>query len=214
MMEHEQYSVERSRRHVPTAALGLVILGAAGAAVAAARSTSVARKRRTRADTCEALAAYLREHLSGAEVAIQVVDRLRRTHAGTEDGRLFAALFEEFEQDHGVVRELLDDLGMSSRSLKRLAGIASGSLVGMTAGGEPGDLSLFRTLEALAVGVQGKRCMWRALHCLGSGAPGQRRRNFVELESKAVRQWEAIEERRRALATRTFPRLGVSSMDS
>ena len=33
--------------------------------------------------------------------------------------------------------------------------------------------------------------------------------NFVELEAKAVRQWEAIEERRRALVMQTFSDGGV-----
>jgi hypothetical protein len=37
--------------------------------------------------------------------------------------------------------------------------------------------------------------------------------NFLELEAKAVRQWEAIEERRRDLAATTFRTLG-SDRDS
>lgn len=72
------------------------------------------------------------------------------------------------------------------------------------AGGEPGDLSLLRTLEALAVGVQGKRCMWRALQSLRAVPSSVGGMNFVELEAKAIRQWEAIEERRRGLVARTF----------
>jgi hypothetical protein len=67
-----------------------------------------------------------------------------------------------------------------------------------------GDLSLLRTFEALAVGVRGKRCMWRALQTLRSVPSTAQGMNFVELEAKAVRQWEAIEERRRALVERTF----------
>jgi hypothetical protein len=74
----------------------------------------------------------------------------------------------------------------------------------VTAGGEPGDLSLLRTLEALAIGVQGKRCLWRALQNLRTVPSTVQGMNFVELEAKAVHQWEAIEERRRALVERTF----------
>jgi hypothetical protein len=62
---------------------------------------------------------------------------------------------------------------------------------------------LFRTLEALAIGVQGKRCMWRALQNLRTIA-SVHGAEFIELEAKAVRQWEAIEERRRVLVERTF----------
>jgi hypothetical protein len=80
-------------------------------------------------------------------------------------------------------------------------------VLSFAAGGEPGELSLLRTLEALSIGIQGKRCMWRALQELGTAvSPG--RETFVALESRALRQWERVEERRRALAAVTFPKLG------
>src|SRR4029453_3477117 len=75
---------------------------------------------------------------------------------------------------------------------------------GVTTGCEPGDLSLLRTLEALAIGVQGKRCLWRALQNVRTVPSTVDGMNFVALEAKAVRQREAIEERRGALVARTF----------
>ena len=161
----------------------------------ARRSSASTRKR-------EALIAYLRDHLTGSDAAIRVVQRLRSTHHDT-DGSLFHRLFMEFEEDRSVVHTVLVQLGASGRSLKRAAGVASGAVLSVTAGGEPGDLSLFRTLEALAIGVQGKRCMWRALQNL-HGIPRVHGADFVELEAKAIRQWEAIEERRRALVAQTL----------
>lgn len=196
---------------LPGIAGALIVTGlGVGAALAAAYMTQATRRRPTHADQRQALAAYLREHLSGSDVAVQVVERLRRTQAGTEEGRLFAELFEQFEEDRGVVRDLLARMGLSSRSVKRLAGQASGSLLSMTAGGAPGDLSLFRTVELLAIGVQGKRLMWRALQCLGPDFKAPGRRSLTELEAAAVRQWEAIEACRQILAARTFPAFGTS----
>ena len=164
----------------------------------APRSAS-ARQRR-------ALIAYLRDHLGGADMAIRVVRRLGSTHDGTEDGALFQRLANEFAQDRSAVRAVLAHLGASGRSLKRAAGFASGSVLSVTAGGEPGDLSLLRTVEALAIGVQGKRCLWRALQNLHVPASvnGMSGMSFGDLEARAVRQWEAIEERRRALVELTF----------
>jgi hypothetical protein len=73
------------------------------------------------------------------------------------------------------------------------------------AGARPGELSLFRTLEGLSAGVQGKRCLWRAAQML---APPSLRpsdgRTFGELESSAVDQWEAIERYRLALVPQTL----------
>jgi hypothetical protein len=144
--------------------------------------------------------AYLRDHLSGADVAIGVVHRLVSTSSIGLDRPLLQRLAKEFEEDRSVVRAVLNELGGSGRSIKRAAGIASGAMLRVTAGGAPSELSLLRTLEALSIGVQGKRCMWRALQNLT--APGGM--DFVELEAKAIRQWEAIEDRRRDLVARTF----------
>ncbi len=163
----------------------------------ARRSSPSTRKR-------QALIAYLRDHLGGSDVAIRVVHRLCSTYAGTEDGRLFGRLSKELEEDRSVVKALLQRLGASERSMKRVAGHASGAVLSVAAGGEPGDLSLLRTLEALSIGVQGKRCLWTALQNLRPAPSTVHGMDFVELEAKAVRQWEAIEERRRGLVARTF----------
>jgi hypothetical protein len=160
-----------------------------------------------------ALAAYLREHLTGSDAAIEIVERLRLTHAGSQEGRLFASLFDEFREERDVVRLLLEQIGASPQSLRRLAGPASDAALVPANGGERGELSLFRTLESLAVRVQRKRCMWRALETLLGDQPIPSARSLGGLEAMAIRQWDAIEERRRALVGETFPALRLSAMD-
>ena len=183
-------------------AVGLTLLAGAAVAIAA-----LARRRPAHGEPDEvrheALAAYLHDHLGGAEVAIQVVERLRRTSTSADERMFFEWLYRQLDQDREVVELLLQGLGASPMSAKRFAGHASGALLKFLAGGARGDLALFRTLEALAIGVQGKRCMWRALQFLrpGLAVPG---RPLTDLESDALRQWEAIEERRRALVPQTF----------
>ena len=184
----------------PVALLGAV-------AVAIGLTTWLARPaRRSRTSTRgrEALIAYLRDHLSGSDVAVRVVHRLVSTDRGAADRPLFERLAKEFEEDRSVVRAVLNELGASGRSLKRAVGVASGTVLGVTAGGDPGELSLLRTLEGLSIGVQGKRCMWRALQGLHPMPSAVHDVDFIELEAKAIRQWEAIEERRRSLVARTF----------
>lgn len=185
----------------PLAAAGLIAAGAALATYLTRptpRSGVADAKRR-------ALVTYLRDHLSGSDVAINVVRRLASSDEGRQDGHMFRRLSEEFELERQVVRSLLTRLGASARSPKRAAGYASGLLVSLTAGGAPGELSRLRTLEALAIGIQGKRCLWRALQELSASSSG--RQTFDELESMALRQWESVEERRRTLAALTFPAL-------
>ena len=189
-----------------------VVVGLGVAAVAYSRQRSTAGDAAPD-DKCAALIAYLREHLTGSDAAIQVVGRLRLTHAGTQEGRLFASLFDEFREEREIVRALLAQTGASPLSVKRLAGQASGAALSLGAGGERGDLSLFRTLEGLAVGVQGKRCLWRALQSLLGDQPIPSARSLAGLETMALRQWEAIEERRRALVLATFATLQLSPAD-
>jgi len=148
--------------------------------------------------------AYLHDDLTGADAAIRVVDSLMRQYKGTSEGTLFASLDEQFREDRGVVVTILSTLGASSRSVKRFAGRTTGGLLQTAAGGKPGELALFRTLEGLAVGVQGKRCLWRAVQVLAPSLQVPGVRSFIELESRAVDQWEQIEQCRRDLARKTF----------
>jgi hypothetical protein len=126
-------------------------------------------------------------------------------HQGSCEGWLFASLHEQFRDDRNAVLAILTALGASSQSVKHVAGRGMGGLLQTVAGGRAGELGLFRTLEGLAVGVQGKRCLWRAAQSLAPSLcalPGGR--TFIDLEARAVTQWERIDERRRNLARRTL----------
>ena len=156
-------------------------------------------------DRTSALATYLREHLSGSDAAIRVVERLRRTHAGTAEGRLFGALFIDFQHERDVVQAMLGEIGASTVSAKRIVTGAGGALMAPgAASSERGGLAFFRALEGLAVGVQGKRLLWRAMQELEPPFTQISRGRLRELETLAVRQCEAIDERRRTLACSTF----------
>jgi hypothetical protein len=181
--------------------LGLAALGLTMAFVALGRSKPA---KGGQEDKRKALATYLRDHLAGADTAIRMVQNLSDAYRGGPEGALFESLHGQFREDRAVVEGILFDLEYTSRSAKRLAGRATGSALRVVAGGAPGDLSLFRTLEALAIGVQGKRCLWRAAQALVSLPHRPGRRSFVDLEADAVRQWEAIERHRRSLVSTTF----------
>lgn len=196
-------SAQSQRMLAMTAAVvgaGLV-LGATSARRARRRRDGKAESR----DRRDALVSYLREHLSGSDSALEVVERLRRSHAGTSEGQLFGSLFEEFQRERDIVRAMLSELGASSFTMKRVAAaMLGGGLLAPAAGGQRGELALFRTLEALAIGVQGKRCLWRAMQHVEPGFNAVSRARLVELEVLAVRQWDALDQRRRALVSATF----------
>jgi hypothetical protein len=208
MMKHISGS---ARTRPTTAAMDAAPFAIAGVVAVAALATYLARpaRRSSAADEKhQSLVAYLRDHLGGADAAIHVVRGLAATHEDTPDGRLLRQLAEEFEQDRATVRALRAHLGASARSPKRVAGRGPAALLRFAAGGRPGQLSLLRTLEGIV--IQGKRCMWRALQTLDTGAvdsPDQPR----GVGSKAVRQWEAVEGRPQVLAAMTFAMLGTNT---
>jgi hypothetical protein len=195
-------SFDSSRAHASPAAVGVLAVAGLALAVGALRHGHAVRQR-PRLDGRASLIAYLKEHLAGSDVAIEIVERLRRTHAGSAEGRLFASLYEDFQEERRVVYVLLANLGATGFSTGRLAAQAA-TAMGRTLSDGDGDFALFHTLEALAIGVQGKRCLWRALQPIEMSLPLPGPRTIAGLESMAVRQWEAIEERRRALVPYAF----------
>jgi hypothetical protein len=72
-------------------------------------------------DKRKALATYLRDHLTGADTAIQIVQGLSNAYRGDPEGALFESLYQQFREDRGVVEGILASLdtprGQSSGSL-------------------------------------------------------------------------------------------------
>jgi hypothetical protein len=187
-----------------------LLLGAmAGVGVALAARRTGSRERRpdpvvSPEKAHVALRAYLLDHLTGSDAALAVVDRLRISHASRPEGRLCASLADEFREERAVLTAVLDTMGESATSMKRVLGHAAGQVMQTIAGGDDGDLALFRTLESLCVGVQGKRCLWRALQLLSFTREVQSGRTFIDLERQAVDQWMRLDECRRSLVSSTF----------
>ena len=148
------------------------------------------------------LASYLMDHLMGSDAALTIVTRLALSREGTPEGVLFGTLKREFEGERNIVRSVLKQMGSPSVSVKRAAGYASGAVLQAVAGGDDGSLALFRTLESLLIGVQGKRCLWRALQALELEL--EESSNFSTLEGQALGQWERIEALRQSQLVRTF----------
>jgi len=184
-------------------ALGAVALIGVTTAVCVHRFRTIAAPES--ADRQAAFVAYLRDHLTGADAAIQVVERLA-DHGDTRDEPLFARLVRELREERDVVTALLATCGASEPSVKRIAGRAGGAALRLTIRARRGELALFRALEGLSAGIQGKRCLWRTGQTLEPAVRAPGRHSFAELEARAIRQWDAVDEYRRSLARITFAR--------
>src|ERR1044072_26690 len=105
----------------------------------------------------DALATYLEDHLAGAAFAVTLLETLRDDHANEPLGR-FAA-------------ELLGGLEADRAGRRPLAGL-------------PGPLAPFEATETLALGIQGKLALWRALTIV---MPTQPRLRGIDLDRLIAR---------------------------
>jgi hypothetical protein len=111
-------------------------------------------------------AIYLRDHLAGAEAASQIVRRLRRHPDQASIGGSMERLGPQFEEERAVLRSVIRRISPDEQAgvTKQALGIAGGLLAWARQMALPGRTpSLVEDLEALAVGVWGKRLLWGAL---------------------------------------------------
>jgi hypothetical protein len=106
---------------------------------------------------------YLEDHVSGADVGLRIASRLEHDHPGTEVAVVMARMTGDIRAERAVVVGALDRLDAPADPVRRAMGLV-GSLGRLAASLPfvPGP-SLLEDLEALAVGVWGKRLLWGAL---------------------------------------------------
>jgi hypothetical protein len=69
---------------------------------------------------------------------------------------------------------------------------------------EKGELGLLLALEGLALGITGKRALWRALATVSATLAQLRSLDYDELENRAVEQHGRVEAKRLEIAREVF----------
>src|SRR5947209_20559101 len=108
------------------------------------------------------LTVYLNDHLAAATAARELVKR----SLGSSEGKLadfLGRLATEIEADRETLLEVMDRVGARRDPVKVLAGIVAERVGRLKLNGrilESSPLSRVVELEALALGVEGKRSLW------------------------------------------------------
>jgi hypothetical protein len=149
------------------------------------------------------LNSYLNDHLAGSVGALELLDRLIDTYEGKPLERFFRELRHEIETDQGTLKELIARLG-EKESAVRKAGAwivekLSRAKIQLSETHE-GKMGLFLALEGLALGIHGKRSLWRALAAASQTAPHLRGLDYAMLENRAVEQHDLVEAKRLEVA--------------
>lgn len=146
----------------------------------------------------EALSAYLNDHLAGSVGAIEMVERAIRENAGSLLARRLEGILEEIREDQAVLQDLIERTGSKENRLKKAGAWLAEKAGRVKLGGtdEPTELARMEVLEALGMGIHGKRSLWRALRVVADRHAVLRGLDLDLLERRAVEQHDRVEELR------------------
>jgi hypothetical protein len=142
------------------------------------------------------LATYLNDHLAGSVAALELLAYLEEQHAGTPVERLAADLRAGVAADRRELEALMERLDIvQSRPRKATAWLAEKITQIKLRLDDPtgGALRLLEGLEAVAIGIEGKRALWRALEAAAEDATGLQGLDYEGLTRRAEEQRNWVE---------------------
>jgi hypothetical protein len=161
----------------------------------------------------EALAIYLNDHLAGSVAALELIEGLLANEGGQPLEQILIGLRQEITQDQETLRGILSQLDGDESALKRaaawLAEKAGRARLSLAAREHPA-LARLEGLESLALGIQGKAGLWRALAAVAEQESRLGGHQFGTLEIRAVAQHAIVERERIAAAREALVQRGGS----
>lgn len=155
----------------------------------------------------EDLSSYLNDHLAGSVGALELLDRLIDIYEGKPLERFFIDLRNEIDADQATLQELIANLGAKESTVRKAGAWViekfSRGKIQLSENDEE-KMGLFLALEALALGIHGKRSLWRALAAASAAIPPLQDQDYVELENRAVEQHDRVEAKRLEVAREVF----------
>ena len=144
----------------------------------------------------ETLGTYLNDHLAGSVGAIELVERSIKENSDNLFGRRLAEILKEIQKDQTVLQGLIERIGSTESPLKKAGAWLAEKVGRVKMGGtdQPDGLARLEVLETLAMGINGKRALWRALRVVVEKLPVLDGLDLDLLERRAVEQHDRVEE--------------------
>ena len=152
----------------------------------------------------ERLHTYLNDHLAGSVAAIELLDNLIGHHSEDRFGKFFSDLRDDISADQKKLRDLIGKVGGKESALRKVAGWVSEKFGRAKIGDADDSAELLQALEGLALGITGKRLLWRSLAAIAPNFPALQGIDFDQLEGRARAQFERVEALRIETARETF----------
>jgi hypothetical protein len=149
----------------------------------------------------EALATYVNDHLGGAQVALQILEAMRDDHDNPFFREFASNLLPEIRADDRTLQTIAEKIGSGPSALKQTGGWLLEKAARLKLGHTGStDFEMFESLELLALGIQGKICLWKALSENSIVDSRLREYRFEALIDRAQQQYEQVEAARLNLA--------------
>ena len=149
----------------------------------------------------DALSTYVEDHLAGATAGLELLEALSAQHQGDPTGALARSLLPEVEDDRRTLEGIARALDAGS-ALKGAGAWIAEKVSRLKLHREAkGVLGTFEALEAMTLGVLGKRALWRALAVAAGSDARLVGFDFGALAAAAERQHALLEDERLRTAT-------------
>jgi hypothetical protein len=149
----------------------------------------------------DALSTYVEDHLAGATAGLELLEALSAQHQGDPTGALARSLLPEVEDDRRTLEGIARALDAGSALKEAGAWIAEKVSRLKLHREAKGVLGTFEALEAMSLGVLGKRALWRALAVAAGSDARLAGFDFGALAASAERQHALLEDERLRAAT-------------
>jgi hypothetical protein len=152
----------------------------------------------THSDSTRHLHTYLNDHLAGSVAALELLDHLVKRHEKNPLEMFLHDLRTEISADQETLRTLIRKLGAEESSVRKAGAWIAQKIGQMKIGPADADdrFGLLQALEALALGIAGKKLLWRLLGAIASDVPELQGTDFRRLEMRAEEQITRVEAER------------------
>ena len=151
----------------------------------------------------EHLATYLNDHLAGSVIAVELMDNLETAYAETPIANFVNGIRMEVEADQRELQELMSRLEISESRTRQVSAWLTEKLTELKLrldDSAHGNLRLFESLEALSLGIEGKKSLWLALAAAAEISPQLRLLDYERLQARAEQQRGRVELKRIEIA--------------
>lgn len=141
------------------------------------------------------LGTYLNDHLAGSGVGLRLARRCAEENADNDFGPILQQLADEIEEEQKLLRRIISLLELPVNPLKKAAGAMlahAGALKFNNKVFSYSPLSRLLELEALLIGVLGKRCLWQTLELVATEEPALTEFDFSALRERSDRQMSQL----------------------